>query len=238
MEPWKDPYYALPQTSNSDLSWLKKKFMPYEKIVDLEQAYRFGTLIDCMITEPHKVDYFQLSCAGNKYSADEFKLAEAMKKSFYRDPLARMMAENSVYQKVSIRKGFEIEYDGLAFQLDVRCKWDLFAEPKLKVSGDIKSTTATTQKQFEEAVRYFDYDRQRAWYMDIEGTNKDLLIGISKKNCQVFKVPIGRGSELYESGKRKYQELAFRWWCLFGNDGNGSEQFQEEWQDSNLCNGG
>ena len=217
MEPWKDPYYALPQVSNSDLSWLKKQFMSdSNKIIDLEKAYLFGTLIDCMITEPHKVDYFTKTCAGNQDTADDFKLAEDMKRMFYRDPLAKMMAENSEYQKVSIRSDFGIEYDGFFFHLDVRCKWDLYAEPKLKVSGDIKSTTATTQKQFEEAVRYFDYDRQRAWYMDIEGTDKDVLIGISKKNCKVFKVPIERNSELYNDGKRKYQELAFRWWTLFG----------------------
>lgn len=236
MEPWKDPYYALPQVSNSDLSWLKKQFIPDRgKVIDLEQAYRFGTLIDCMITEPMKVDYFRMTCAGNYYTKDEFRLAEAMKKSFYRDPLCTMMAEKSEFQKVSKRYAFPIEYDGFRFRLDVRCKWDLFAQHSLRISGDIKSTTATTQKQFEEAIRYFDYDRQRAWYMDIEGTDRDMLIGISKKNCQVFKVPIERGGELYESGKRKYQELAFRWWTLFGNTAAGVEQPEEERETAAVC---
>lgn len=83
--------------------------------------------------------------------------------------------------------------------------------------GDLKSTTATTQKQFEEAVRYFDYDRQRAWYMDIAGSNQDVLIGVSKENFRVFKVPIRRDDDLYKSGFQKYNELAFKWWALFRN---------------------
>lgn len=215
MEANKDPYYSRPEVSNSDLSWLKKLFQPEQITYDIEAAYRFGTLIDCMITEPQKVDYYQRSCAGNNYTADEFALAESMKKAFYRDPICKLIADNSEFQKISVRSGFKIEFDGFSFMLDVRAKWDLYA-PKIKVSGDIKSTTATTQKQFEEAVRHFDYDRQRAWYMDIENTDNDMLIGISKKNCQVFKIPIKRGSELYNSGKAKYQDLAFKYWSLFG----------------------
>lgn len=85
------------------------------------------------------------------------------------------------------------------------------------MSADIKSTVCTTQKQFEECVKYFDYDRQRAWYMDIEGRCNDVLIGISKKNFKVFKVPVRKGSELYNSGRKKYEELAFKWWYLFGD---------------------
>lgn len=217
MEAFKDPYYSRPEVSNSDLSWLKKYWQCQDEIIDFEQAYRFGTLIDCMITEPEKIDYFKFTCSGVQYSKEEFEIAKAMKYSFYCDPLASMLAKNSDMQKVSIRKGFEIEHRGFSFQLDVRCKWDLYAWHKIRLAGDIKSTTATTQKQFEAACEYFDYFRQRAWYMDIENTDKDVLIGISKKNLQVFKIPITRGDKYYQKGKEQYQELSFRWWQLFGN---------------------
>ncbi|MFB6453747.1 hypothetical protein ACE38W_00625 [Chitinophaga sp. Hz27] len=213
----KDPYYGRPEVSNSDLSEIKKYWQPQQVTYDLEQAYKFGTLIDCMITEPDKIDYFQYTCAGVQYTSADFIRAESMKKAFYRDPLCVAMANQSQYQKVSIRKNFPIMYGGFVFTLDVRCKWDLFIDNCMVPSGDIKSTTATTQKQFEAAVRYFDYDRQRAWYMDIEGRDKDILIGISKVNYKVFKVPIVRGSELYLSGREKYEELAFKYWYLFGD---------------------
>lgn len=182
----------------------------------LEKAYAFGTLIDCMITEPFKINYYKFTCASYQYTKADFDLAEEMKKSFYRDPLCAQLAQHSTFQKISLKNNFPITYDGLSFNLDVRCKWDLFIS-NYDMSGDIKSTTATSQKQFEEAVRYFDYDRQRAWYMDIEGRCNDMLIGISKINCKVFKVPIKRDGELYKSGKEKYQGLAFKHWYLFGN---------------------
>lgn len=213
----KDPYYGRPEVSNSDLSELKKYWQSKEQTYDVEAAYRFGTLIDCMITEPFKIDYYKLTCAGILYNKEEFALAEEMKKAFYRDDFCRILADNSEYQKVSINPAFKIEYEGHAFSLPVRCKWDLFAMPKLKLSGDIKSTTAETQKQFEEAAHYFDYFRQRAWYMDIEGVDNDMLIGISKKNCKVFKIPIKRGDAKYKEGKAHYQEIAFKWWYLFGD---------------------
>ncbi|HRH60722.1 MAG TPA: hypothetical protein PL045_09145, partial [Chitinophagaceae bacterium] len=98
--------------------------------------------------------------------------------------------------------------------LEAKCKWDLFRED-IDLSGDIKSTACTSQKQVEEALRYFDYDRSRAWYMDLENRNNDILIFISKVNYKVFKVPIKRGDTIFKEGKEKYQRLAFRWWYLF-----------------------
>jgi hypothetical protein len=86
----------------------------------------------------------------------------------------------------------------------------------MKYGGDIKSTVCTTQKAFEQSLEYFDYDRQRAWYMDISGAVRDVLIGISKENFKVFIVTITRDSEIYKRGREKYQELAFRYWYLFG----------------------
>lgn len=89
--------------------------------------------------------------------------------------------------------------------------------PSMNWGGDIKSTSATTQAQFESAVRQFDYDRQRFFYMNIAGSDKDVLIGISKENFRVFKVFIKRGDELWESGRQKCMELAFKYWTMFGD---------------------
>ena len=107
------------------------------------------------------------------------------------------------------------DYD-ISFSLPVRCKWDLWM-PSLKWGGDIKSTTATTQKQFEEAARFFDYDRQRYFYMNIAGSTQDILIGISKVNYRVFKVPIKRGDCFWKSGEEKCLCLAFKYWEMFGD---------------------
>ena len=50
-----DAYFSRSEVSNSDLSWLSKYWMLDYKLFDIEQAYRFGTLVDAIITEPHKV---------------------------------------------------------------------------------------------------------------------------------------------------------------------------------------
>lgn len=211
-------YRSFPAVSNSDLTWLQKYWMPEEKYIDLQKAYANGTLIDAMITEPEKVNYFKLSVEGEtyQYSQDEFERAKEMKKSFYNDAFCSSFVKQCKFQHISFKPDFKIKFDGFEFSLPSKCKWDLF-RPDIDLSGDIKSTACTTQKQVEEAVRYFEYDRSRAWYMDIENRSNDILIFISKENFKVFKVPIKRNDPIYKEGKQKYQELAFRWWTLFGN---------------------
>ena len=208
-----DPYFGRDEVSNSDLSWLNGYWKPQMDEVVKEKAYKFGTLLDALVTEPFKVDYFNFRVEELQYSEEDFEKAIEMKKAFYKDPLANHILKQSDMQKVMIKKR-SFKYDEIDFELDVRCKWDLWMDG-LGWGGDLKSTTATTQKQFEEAIRYFDYDRQRAWYMDIAGSDQDILIGVSKVNFKVFKVPIRRGDELYEAGFKKYNELAFKWWALF-----------------------
>lgn len=110
----------------------------------------------------------------------------------------------------------EISYQGFDFKLDTKCKWDLFRND-VDLSGDIKTTACTTLKQVQEIIHEYRYDQSRAWYMDIEGRNNDILIFISKKTYEIFKVPIKRGDKIYTEGKKKYQENAFRWWYMFGN---------------------
>lgn len=211
-----DTYYYRPEVSNSDLSWLEKYWMPQSYVIDLEAAYRFGSLLDAMITEPENVDYFKRKVGGTFFTKEEFDKANEMKKVFFKDPFCKSLAAQSQMQKVSVKHDFEIDYDGFLFKLPVRCKWDFYV-PHVDMSGDLKSTACTTQKQFEESIRHFNYDKQAAWYMDIEGKSNFMFIGISKANFKIFKVPVKRESQIYKDGKRKYQDLAFRWWYLFGN---------------------
>jgi len=116
-------------------------------------------------------------------------------------------------QKVMIKESHEFDYD-IPFSLPVRCKWDLFMN-NVGWGADIKSTTATSHSQFLEAVRFFDYDRQRFWYMEIAGSRQDMIIGISKENFEVFKIPIERGDDIWKSGREKCLELAFKYYLMF-----------------------
>lgn len=218
----RDSYYDRAEVSNSDLSALAKYMMPPNIIYDLEQAFRFGNLIDKMITEGDRCNYFTKEIDGEKYTDEEWSTSKAMRDSFRRDPLCMSIHQFSNGQQIFINEDFRIEYSGIWFSLPFRIKMDLCAR-QLALVADVKSTTAKSQREFEAVVEYFNYDRQAAVYLDVPKPeeitlNKFLLIGISKaKPHKIFKVAMRRGDALYNSGKQKYQELAFRHWSLFSN---------------------
>lgn len=209
-----DTYYLRPEVSNSDLGMLQAYFMNKEQLYDIQQAYRFGNLIDAMITEPNRCDHLRYRVDGEQFSAQEWQTARLMLEAFRKDALCALMLRQSGGQVVK-DKMMQLTYSGVYFELPARCKYDLWMQ-ELHYGADIKSTVCTTQKQFEESITYFNYDRQAAWYMDISGADKHMFIGISKKSpYKIFKLPVTRHGDMYETGRLKYEELAFKYWCLF-----------------------
>lgn len=216
----KDPYYGRKEVSNSDLTELKNLLYPRTQYGDKEKAFKFGSLIDAMITENNRVDYYKLMVDDVQYTKEDFELAEAMKKSLRaesrKDEFLAYVLEKSDTQRFMVNQSQKFEYGGFEYKLDTRCKWDWWL-PDVGFGGDLKSTFAESQKQFDEAIDFFDWDRSRAWYMDIAGSKQDFIYAISKKNLKVFKTFIKRDDPVYTKGKEKYDELAFRWWMLIEN---------------------
>lgn len=207
-------YFKRDEVSNSDLTWLKMQLSPADQVGDIVQAYRFGTLVDAVITEQERVDWVKLTVDDIQYTAFEFRKANEMSKAFRRDDLGKLIMKAAIFQEVHIRK-VPFDYNGMQFSLTMRCKFD-FCFPALKYGGDIKSTVATTQEQFESSIYHFDYDRQRALYMTISEADMDVLVGISKVNFKVFKKFIKRDDALFKSGMEKLNYLAYKYFLLFG----------------------
>lgn len=208
-----DTYFSNKAVSNSDLSKLKNELYPRE-MPDPTNAYKFGSLLDAMITEPHRVNFFKRSCDEDFFSKAEFEVAERMKAAFYKDELCNQLVGISEFQRIYLKQ-VTMNYRGVEFSLPMRCKFDLYM-PTLGYGADIKTTTAETQAQFDAAIRYFDYPRQRAVYMTLAESDYDVLIGISKKNFKIFKTFIKRGDALYREGYEDYINLAYRWWLING----------------------
>lgn len=208
-------YYKRSEVSNSDLSQLKNDLNPKSVVNDPYLSYRFGNLLDVIITEPNRADFFKRKIEDEQFSLKEFKKAERMKNAFLKDDFCRDLIKEATFQDVSI-KNREFSFRGITFNLPCRCKWDVLLR-QYKLGADIKTTTAKTQREFEAAITYFEYDRQSAWYMDLEDTEEHIIIGISKENNKVFKYFINRKSNMYINGKDKYEYLAFKWWLLYGN---------------------
>lgn len=210
-------YYERSEVSNSDLTELKNLLHPRLQFGDKEAAFRFGSLVDAIITEPDRVNYYQYTVDDVQYTEDEFQHAQEMYRSLRRearnDAFLAKVLEIADTQRCMVNKQQQFEYGGFVFTLDTRCKWDWFLD-LFGFGGDLKTTFASTQKEFDEAVDFFDWDRSRAWYMDIAHSDRDFIYGISKKNCCVFKKFINRDDAIYKRGREKYEELAFQYWCL------------------------
>lgn len=208
-------YYDRPEVSNSDLTELKNILHPRMQFGDKEAAFRFGSLVDALITEPSKVDYYALTVDNVPYTEEEFlrgcELRKALRMEARKDAFLAKVLECAETQRFMVNKSQQFTYCGYPFSLDTRCKWDWWLG---SFGGDLKTTFASSQQQFEEAVDFFDWDRSRAWYMDIAGSNRDFIYAISKKNCKIFKKFINRGDEVYNRGREKYEELAFQYWSL------------------------
>ena len=213
-----DTYYTRSEVSNSDLTSLKQLLHPILFDEEVRQrAFRFGSLVDAMITESSRVNHYTLTVDDEQYSGEEFLHATEMYRSLRSEArhdqfLARVL-EQAETQRYMVNTAQQFEYGGFDFTLDTRCKWDWWLAD-YGFGGDLKTTAASTQKEFDDCIDFFDWDRSRAWYMDIAHSNRDFIYAISKKNCNIFKHFINRGDATYNRGREKYEELAFQYWCL------------------------
>ena len=214
-----DPYYLRSEVSNSDLSALYNYFNPPSFTIDTTTAFRFGSLVDAMITEQDQVDLFNRRVGAIQFEKEEWEKARKMKQIFFADYFCQLLFRQCEMQKVSIKPEFEITYNDVTFSLPMRAKWDFYAKD-IDLSGDLKTTAATTLSQFEDSINHYNYDRQAALYMDLEGKSNFMFIAISKENYKIFKVPVKKGGKIYNSGKEKYQKLAFMYYTLFGSQNN------------------
>ena len=212
-----DSYYLRTEVSNSDLTELKNYLYPRTQYGDKEKAFKFGTLVDALITENERVHYSKRMVDDVTYSREDFELGlamrEALRKESRKDEFLRAVLSNSDTQKFMVNKSQRFLYGNFEYTLDTRCKWDWWL-PSFGFGGDLKTTFAESQNQFNEAIDFFDWDRSRAWYMDIAGSQQDFIYAISKKNLKIFKAFIRRDDDTYKRGKEKYDELAFKWWQL------------------------
>lgn len=219
-----DPYYSRSEVSNSDLTSLKLQLHPqldFVKPKDKKKAFHLGTLVDGLVTEPKNCNHFRYLVGDEKYTKEEWewgkKQLDKLRKAAAKDTFLAYVLANAVGQKVFINPCQHFDLGCYSFSLATRCKFDwhlgLFG-------GDLKTVTASTQDQFEAAVDFFDWDRSRAFYMDLTHSidprfgNQDFIYGVSKTANKVFYKKIVRGDETYLRGKEKYEELAFKYWLF------------------------
>jgi hypothetical protein len=110
-----DSYYNRNEVSNSDLTELKNLLYPRLQFGDKEKIFAFGSLVDAIITEPDRVNYYQLTVDDVKYTEDDFALAREMHKSLLmearKDEFLDYVLKNSDTQKFMVKEGSLITPD-------------------------------------------------------------------------------------------------------------------------------
>jgi len=219
-----DLYYSRSEVSNSDLTSLKLQLHPqldFVKPKDKQLAFHLGTLVDAFVTEPAKANHFRKTVDNEQYTDKEWRWGKAqldkIRKAAKKDPFLDHVLKTADGQRWFANPCQHFDVGCYSFDLPTRCKFDWWLG---SFGGDLKTTTATSQDQFENAIDFFDWDRSRAWYMDLTHAinplfgNQDFIYAVSKTTNKVFFKKIIRGDETYERGKEKYLELAFKYWLF------------------------
>ena len=121
-----DTYYQRSEVSNSDLTTLKQLLHPRLQFGDKEAAFRFGNLVDAVITEPSRVNYYRNTVDDVQYTQEEINHARAMynalRKEAERDQFLAYVLANSNTQTAMVNQQQPFYYGGFLFHLDTRCK--------------------------------------------------------------------------------------------------------------------
>lgn len=206
-------YYNLPFVSNSDLGSLRKEIYGIVEIENLDFHYAFGSLVDAMLTEPQYI--IDAARADYDFTSEHLSMADKMVEYCLKDPLIPLMLKKAIGQYVYIRT-MDFEHEGFEFKMKCRCKFDLLAK-SMKMGLDFKTLNVETYNAFIASIDHFDYDRQAAYYMDLARLERFWIIGISKKNAEIFKLAITRGDKYYNSGRNKYMYWASRYHDMIYN---------------------
>lgn len=167
----------------------------FEDPADLEEIFSFGTLVHALVLEPHKADYRH----------KDISLAKQMAATFMNDEMCR-----NLYYIYDFKREHEY-YRSNRFGVKARCKADGKSNV-LSLCLEFKGLSVSTEAAFEEAIDRFDYDQAAAWYLDVTGLDRYLIVGVSKKSPKrLFKRLIDRNHKYYISGREKVNKSIQLW---------------------------
>ncbi len=204
--------------TNKCLSEIKEYEMPLKYEVDLQDIYEISILINTMIFENNKVDYYTKKVQGldRYFTIEHFELAKNIKKAFLNNNICKMLNTNSKYNHFEYNSNFIINYSEFQFEMAAGANVTLL-QHHTKIGCDLKFTSTKTLQEFKDSCIEYSYYRKAALAMDVLDLNNFMLIGISKKNYNVFIIPIKKGDDNYKTGKKEYEYLSFNYFTFYGD---------------------
>lgn len=218
-------YYDITDyVSNSDLGELDRMLHGGGFFSgNIEQIFAFGNLVDALISEPELVNFEDKTvCDAHgvilHFTEAEWLKAQKMRHAALNHPFVKLLVEHMEFQVVAKVAEFEINCDYAHFFIPARGKADGIAAA-IKTGMDLKTTACLHLASFIKSLMLFNYDRQAAWYMDLFKLDRFVFVGISKvankKGVhEIFIHAVERGDEMYLSGLKKYQKLAYQYKTL------------------------
>lgn len=153
-------------------SFLKREINGLAPSVEVTNNMKLGSMVDAILTEPHRVDI-------NSPFFDPAKIvALELKKNFgqFIDQFKKQVNYTGM-----------LEYNG--FKMPVRGRLD-FLLPKISVT-DLKYTTSKL-KNIPELIKFMGYDNQLWLYCKLSGVKKAYIMAYSEpdKRSQLFSIPV------------------------------------------------
>lgn len=203
-------YFDHPYCSNSTLTALGQELGILHEIAgDSYEAFRMGTLFDAVVTEPEKLDLIKWRILDTEYSFTKEEYTTCLK-------MKRELEENELYLSYTAcgpdyqKEVYQKDFDFGDFKLNMRGKLDYYIPGTV---ADLKSTAATSQRAFENAIEQFGYHRQMWLYCQLTKASRAILFGVSKKKPhKVFTFIIKKGDKHWEQGEKEIKKLAFKYY--------------------------
>ncbi len=195
---------ALPGLANTDLSRLADVALG-RPIRNLTAAYAFGAHFHSALLEPELFDVettAALTPAELTARARAHSLARAVRRLRYPRHLVYLgHAEQS----------FTAIHDATGLAVKVRPDLLLHSPKRTRLTViDFKTTSCRDREQFLATIEPYDYDRQGAFYADVLGAGRFVLIAVQKKTAP-NQLPTIWVHELtpdqLANGRKKYSRL-------------------------------
>lgn len=172
----------------------------FEDPADLEAIFAFGNLVEDLILQPHQANW----------NHPDIELAKDMDRTFRADPICQQL----LYVH-DLRRQHEW-YRNDRFGVPSRCKMD--GDSKiLNLVFELKGLSIDSENAFEGSIDRFDYDQGLAWYLDVSGYKRALLVAVSKKSPKrLFKRIVDRDHVYYKRGLEKVKKNVKLWKEMFG----------------------
>jgi hypothetical protein len=188
-------YFQIKKISNSDLGIAKNILAGKPQPKRPEKAFSFGSAFHEALLEPDRYRSLEWAEKGVDVTKVEKLLQSALA-----NEAVRKILKNGKNEQV-------IEWTHQQTGVECKSKLDIIQSKKELIVTDIKTTSATTQADFETDFIFYEYNRQAAFYMQSIGAKEFFSVGISKANGQIFIVRKFWDNHEIISGRQKITRI-------------------------------